>query len=139
MHVITTAVNVNDITQTLDLVDGIPPVAGRPGRPRRRPESVLGDKAYDSKAVRRQLQHRRILPVISRKGARTSRAWASFATSGSRSTPCSTSSNPLPSERTPPRSPRCLGLVGLQPHLREAPQEGRIMIALRTLRTVREH
>jgi transposase len=69
LHVITTAANVNDITQTLDLVDGIPPVAGRPGRSRRRPESVLGDKAYDSTAVRRQLRHRRILPVISRKGA----------------------------------------------------------------------
>jgi transposase len=32
-------------------------------------EAVLGDKAYDSKAVRGALQHRRILPVISRKGA----------------------------------------------------------------------
>ncbi|WP_405527966.1 IS5 family transposase [Streptomyces canus] len=69
LHVITTAANVNDITQTLNLVDGIPPFAGRPGRPRRRPESVLGDKAYDSKAVRRELRRRRILPVISLKGA----------------------------------------------------------------------
>nr|WP_179851968.1 transposase [Streptomyces sp. Ag109_G2-15] len=32
-HVITTAANVNDITQTLDLGDGIPPVTGRSGRP----------------------------------------------------------------------------------------------------------
>ncbi|MFJ7949859.1 transposase [Streptomyces sp. NPDC096354] len=40
LDVITTAANVNDITQTLNLVDGIPPVAGRPGRPRRRPEPV---------------------------------------------------------------------------------------------------
>lgn len=69
LHVITTAANVNDITQTLRLVDGIPPVAGRPGRPRRRPESVLGDNAYDSRTVRRELRHRRILPVISRKGS----------------------------------------------------------------------
>jgi len=67
--VITTAANVNDITQTINLVDGIPPIAGRPGRPRRRPEAVLGDKAYDSKAVRLALRRRRILPVISRKGA----------------------------------------------------------------------
>ncbi|WP_428986300.1 transposase [Streptomyces camelliae] len=37
LHVITTAANVNDITQTLAFVDGIPPVAGRPGRRRRRP------------------------------------------------------------------------------------------------------
>ncbi|MFG2526281.1 transposase [Streptomyces sp. NPDC048527] len=36
---------------------------------RHRPESVLGDKAYDSKAVRRELRRRRIMPVISRKGA----------------------------------------------------------------------
>ncbi|CAL9656566.1 IS5 family transposase ISBugl2 (plasmid) [Streptomyces sp. enrichment culture] len=69
LHVITTAANVNDITQTINLVDGIPPIAGRPGRPRRRPASVLGDKAYDSKAVRLELRRRRILPVISRKGA----------------------------------------------------------------------
>ncbi|WUM89015.1 hypothetical protein OG905_00245 [Streptomyces sp. NBC_00322] len=40
-----------------------------PGRPRRRPDSLLGDKAYDSKAVRHELRRRRILPVISRKGA----------------------------------------------------------------------
>ncbi|MFJ8827653.1 IS5 family transposase [Streptomyces sp. NPDC102467] len=69
LHVITTAANVNDITQTLALVDGIPSVAGRPGRPRRRPEAVLGDKAYDSRAVRRELRRRGILPVISRKGS----------------------------------------------------------------------
>lgn len=67
---ITTAANVNDVTQTLDLVDGIPPVTGRPGRPRRRPEAVLGDKGYDSNPNRRQLRQRRILPVISRKGSR---------------------------------------------------------------------
>ncbi|WP_420710127.1 hypothetical protein [Streptomyces sp. NRRL F-2295] len=42
--VITTAANVNDVTQTLALVDGIPPVAGRPGRPRRRPDALLGNQ-----------------------------------------------------------------------------------------------
>ncbi|MFC9915386.1 transposase [Streptomyces sp. NPDC127197] len=40
-----------------------------PGRPRRRPDAVLGDMAYDSKAVRHELRRRRILPVISRKGS----------------------------------------------------------------------
>ncbi|WP_371793443.1 IS5 family transposase [Streptomyces sp. NBC_01471] len=67
LKVITTAANVNDVTQTLALVDGIPPVAGRPGRPRRRPEALLGDKGCDSN--RDELRHRRILPVISRKGS----------------------------------------------------------------------
>ncbi|MGW5866525.1 transposase [Streptomyces sp. NPDC055239] len=58
----------NDITQTLALIEGIPPVAGRPGHPRRRPEAVLGDKVYDSRAVRHELRRRRIPPVSSRKG-----------------------------------------------------------------------
>ncbi|WP_161624903.1 IS5 family transposase [Streptomyces spectabilis] len=69
LKVIMTAANVNDVTQTLALVDGIPPVAGRPGRPRRHPEALLGDQDYDSHANRDEPRKRRILPVISRKGA----------------------------------------------------------------------
>ncbi|MGW4035125.1 IS5 family transposase [Streptomyces sp. NPDC004778] len=69
LRVITTAANVDDVTQTLALVDGIPPVAGRLGRPRRRPDALLGDKGYDSNPNREELRKRRILPVISRKGA----------------------------------------------------------------------
>ncbi|MFD8941328.1 IS5 family transposase [Streptomyces californicus] len=65
LKVITTAANVNDVTRTLALVDGIPPVAGRP---RRRPDALLGDKGYDSNPNRDALRKRRILPVISRKG-----------------------------------------------------------------------
>lgn len=34
------------MTRTLDLADGIPPVAGRAGRPRGRPEAVLGDTRH---------------------------------------------------------------------------------------------
>lgn len=60
LKVITTAANVNDVTQTLALVDGIPPVAGRAGRPRRRPDSLLGDKGYDSNPNREELRKRRV-------------------------------------------------------------------------------
>ncbi|MFJ2728119.1 transposase [Streptomyces collinus] len=69
LKVITTAANVNDVTQTLALVDSVPPVAGRPGRPRRGTQALLGDKGYDSDPNRRELRERRILPVISRRGA----------------------------------------------------------------------
>ncbi|KYG51982.1 transposase [Streptomyces sp. WAC04657] len=69
LKVITTAANVNDVTQTLALADGIPPVAGRPGRPRHRPEALLGDKGYDSDPHRRELRKRRILPIISSRRA----------------------------------------------------------------------
>ncbi|MFC8453568.1 transposase [Kitasatospora sp. NPDC057223] len=68
LNVITTAANVNDVTQTLALVDGIPPVAGRVGHPRKRPDALLGDKGYDSNANRRELRRRGILPVISQRG-----------------------------------------------------------------------
>ncbi len=40
----------------------------RPGRPRRRPEVLLGGKGYDSDPNRRELRKRRMLPVISRSG-----------------------------------------------------------------------
>ncbi|WP_405655129.1 hypothetical protein [Streptomyces sp. NBC_00019] len=48
---------------------GLIPVAGRPGRPRRRPEALLGEKGYDCTPNREQLRKCRILSGISRKGA----------------------------------------------------------------------
>ncbi|MGQ4347505.1 transposase [Streptomyces sp. SAS_275] len=62
LKVVTTAANVNDVTQTLALVDGIPSGAGRPGQPRRRPDSLLGDKGYDSNPHREELRKRQNLP-----------------------------------------------------------------------------
>lgn len=44
-------------------------MASRPGRPCHRPEALLGDQGYDSAPNWRELRRRRILPVISRKGA----------------------------------------------------------------------
>lgn len=137
LKVITTGANVNDVTQTqtLALVDGIPPVAGRPGRPRRRPDSLLGDKGYDSNPNRHELRKRRILPVISRKGTPNIKGLGkpryvveqTFALLHQLQTP----RRPL---GTPNRTPRRLRLVGLQPHLLETPQETPIMIVLQALR-----
>ena len=56
-----------DVTQLLPLVDRIRPVAGRVGRPRRRPDRVQGDRAYDSQAHRRALRKRGIRPVLARR------------------------------------------------------------------------
>jgi transposase len=61
--------NTNDISQLQSLVEAIPPVRGKRGRPRRRPECVQGDKAYDSNAHRAWLRHRRIQPVLGRRRA----------------------------------------------------------------------
>ncbi len=94
--VITTAANVNDVTQTLTLVDGIPPVAGRPGRPRRRPDSLLGDKGYDSNPTKSCANTRSCWSSPARAPP-TSRAWANSATSSGGPSCSSTSSSASPS------------------------------------------
>ena len=56
----TTAANVNEVTQLRGLVEAIPPVRGKPGRPRRRPDRLYGDRGYDSEPERRWLRRRGI-------------------------------------------------------------------------------
>ena len=56
----TTAANVNDITEFVPLLDAVPPVRGRRGRPRRRPRHVYGDRAYHSRKSRRELRRRKV-------------------------------------------------------------------------------
>lgn len=53
-----TSANRNDITQLLSLVEAIPPVRGRSGRPKRRPRSLYGDRGYDSEPHRKKLKKR---------------------------------------------------------------------------------
>ncbi|MBB5757149.1 hypothetical protein HNR00_001860, partial [Methylorubrum rhodinum] len=54
-------------------LDAIPPVrTGRRGRPRRRPDKLHADKAYDAKARRQECWARGIVPRIARKGIESS-------------------------------------------------------------------
>jgi transposase len=62
-----TAANCNDITQLLPLVDAIPPLRGKRGRPRRRPDTLLADRGYDSHPHRRLLRVRGIRPIIAKR------------------------------------------------------------------------
>lgn len=64
---ILTAANVPDIVPLLPLTDAILPVAGQPGRPRRRPDKLQGDRAYDSQPHREQLRRRGIQPVLAKR------------------------------------------------------------------------
>lgn len=66
MAVSVTAANRNDITELIALVDGVPPVRGKPGRPKRRPGKLLGDRAYYSNKHHRELRRRRIRPKIAK-------------------------------------------------------------------------
>lgn len=64
---ILTAANANDITQLIPLVDAIPPVGGKVGRPKRKPELVQGDRAYDSNAHRQVLADQGIRSALARR------------------------------------------------------------------------
>jgi transposase len=59
--------NRHDVTQLVPLVDAIPPIAGKVGRPIRRPKEVFADRAYDSEWHREQLRERGIEPVIAER------------------------------------------------------------------------
>jgi len=63
-----TGANRHDVTQLLPLVKAIPPVCGKRGRPRQRPERVQGDRAYDSDPHRRELRALGIKPVLAERG-----------------------------------------------------------------------
>jgi len=62
-----TGANRNDSQQALALVDAIPLLQGRRGRPRLRPDSVLGDRGYDAEAIRQGLRDRRIIPFLAKR------------------------------------------------------------------------
>ncbi|MFJ3106153.1 IS5 family transposase [Streptomyces sp. NPDC086835] len=70
LAVLLTGGNRNDVTQLLPLLDAIPPVRGRAGRPRRRPDSLFADRGYDHDIYRDQVRERGIVPAIARRGTR---------------------------------------------------------------------
>jgi transposase len=59
--------NRNDVTQLLELLDRVPPVRGRVGRPRRRPRTVIADRGYDHDKYRRLVWKRGVKPIIARR------------------------------------------------------------------------
>jgi len=63
----TTAANVPDVVPMIPSVDAIPPGRGKPGRPRRRPRSLSGDRGFDSDPPGRRLRRRGIRPHIGRR------------------------------------------------------------------------
>lgn len=61
-----TAANVRETTLLAEVLDAIPPVRGRVGRPRRRPDKLHADKGYRSRRNQRILAARNIRGRIAR-------------------------------------------------------------------------
>jgi transposase len=65
------AANTHDSQLLEAMVDAVPAVIGprgRPGRPRKRPAKLHGDKGYDYPTCRQMLRRRGITPRIARRG-----------------------------------------------------------------------
>ncbi|OGA22028.1 MAG: transposase [Betaproteobacteria bacterium RIFCSPLOWO2_02_FULL_67_26] len=62
-----TKANRNDVTQVMPLLNAIPPVAGQRGAPRRKPDLIQADRAYDSNPLRKLLAERGIDTQIARR------------------------------------------------------------------------
>jgi transposase len=63
-----TGANVHDSEMAIALVDAIPPIKQPHGRPRRRPDEVLADRAYDAEdKIRKPLRKRKTTPLIAKR------------------------------------------------------------------------
>jgi transposase len=63
-----TAANVNEVTQVFQVLTDMPPVGGKPGPKRQKPERLQGDEAYHSGPVRSLLRWLGITPVLAQRG-----------------------------------------------------------------------
>ncbi len=63
-----TGANIHDSQVAMTLVDAIPCIKQRRGRPRKRPDEVLADRAYDAEEkIRQPLRERRVTPLIAKR------------------------------------------------------------------------
>jgi transposase len=60
--------NWHDGTTMLPLLVDMPAVAGKPGRPKWKPEKIVADKAFDDESLRRILRWLGIEPVLPKRG-----------------------------------------------------------------------
>lgn len=68
LAVLLTGGNRHDVTQTIPLIEAIPPVRGRRGRPRQRPDALYADRAYDYDKYRKLVRAKGIQPHFARRG-----------------------------------------------------------------------
>jgi transposase len=62
-----TSGNRHDVTQLMPLLDAIPRIRGRRGRPRHRPGRLFADRGYDYDKYRRLVWKRGVKPIIARR------------------------------------------------------------------------
>jgi hypothetical protein len=56
--------NRNDVTKLIPLIEAIPPISGKRGRPQRRPRHLYADRGYDHETYRDRVRALQITPHI---------------------------------------------------------------------------
>lgn len=74
-----TGANRHDSVVFEELVDALPPIAGKPGRPRRWPDKLHADKAYDMDRCRDHLKQRGSPHVLPARAWSVTIGWAGIA------------------------------------------------------------
>jgi len=67
LSTISTGAAESERAQVEPLIDAVHVLTGDPGRPKKLPDALQGDKGYDSSKLREQLRKRGITPMISRR------------------------------------------------------------------------
>jgi transposase len=67
LSIILTEANRHDITQLMPLIEGIPAIGGKPGRPLQKPDCVQADRGYDSEPHRQALDARGIRSELAKR------------------------------------------------------------------------
>ena len=60
--------NRNDITQLIPLIQAVPPIRGKRGRPLQRPRRIYADRGYDHEVYRDKVRRFHITPHIAQRG-----------------------------------------------------------------------
>jgi transposase len=69
LNATTTAANVNEVTQALNVLVNVPPVGGKPGPKRQLPERIQGDRGFDSEPLRAFLRWMGVTPILAKRGS----------------------------------------------------------------------
>jgi transposase len=60
--------NRNDVTQLIPLIQAVPPIRGKRGRPLQRPRRIYADRGYDHEVYRDKVRRFQITPHIAQRG-----------------------------------------------------------------------
>jgi transposase len=67
LNVTVTGANVPEVNELLNVIDSAPEVVTAEGEPRRNPDEVYADRAYDSEPHREEMRQRDVAPRFARR------------------------------------------------------------------------